>query len=395
MPSVALRRESEIVRTPRVMQLESLFDVPVEARSVVNWTVEMSLPEDWNIGIIVGPSGAGKTTVARELFGEHIPRQHEWDQKKSVVDGFPKNMSIKEVVELLSSVGFSSPPAWLRPFAVLSTGEQFRVSVALALAETKGLTVIDEFTSVVDRTVAQIGSAAVARTVRGRNTKLIAVSCHYDIIDWLDPDWIYEPHINRLTRRSLQGRPSIVCEISRVDRDAWRIFGQHHYLSRSIESSAHFWMGTIDKKPACFTAIMSFPHATMPGWRFHRLVCLPDFQGVGLGTRFRDYIASMYAALDKPVMVAAAHPAVVAHCSRSNQWVMVRSPQLGAMKRGRTSGLTWQFGAGRRNIAGFRYCGPVRADEARKFGLPVPAQITGKAQHALRSKATRRGGNRT
>ena len=83
--------------------------------------------------------------------------------------------SFKDIVELLSSIGFSSPPAWLRPFPVLSTGQQFRALLARLLAEAAGeLVVCDEFTSVVDRTVAQVGSAALARTVRQRGQQFIA-----------------------------------------------------------------------------------------------------------------------------------------------------------------------------------------------------------------------------
>src|SRR5262249_52160292 len=162
-----------------------------------------------------GPSGSGKSTVARALFGETLTAQESlpnWPSDRSVLDGFPEKMPIKEVVGLLSSVGFSSPPAWLRPFRVLSTGEQFRVTLARLLAHgtkvrgqrsedrglrattarewpaqpltigrgsdlpalTSGLIVMDEFTSVVDRTVAQIGSAALAKTVRQRGQKFIA-----------------------------------------------------------------------------------------------------------------------------------------------------------------------------------------------------------------------------
>src|SRR5690606_16358303 len=113
--------------------------------------------------------------------------------------------------------GFSSPPAWLRPFHVLSNGEQFRVTMARALAESVGLVVVDEFTSVVDRTVAQIGSAAIAKAVRRRGGRFIAVACHYDIADWLEPDWIYEPHTARFARDRLR-RPDIEIAVRRVHR---------------------------------------------------------------------------------------------------------------------------------------------------------------------------------
>src|SRR5690606_32461711 len=102
-------------------------------KSTVEWEVEIPLDFDWNIGLIVGPSGCGKTTIAKELFG--LSGNFDWPTDKSVLDAFPKGMSIKEIVGLLSSVGFSSPPNWLRPFHVLSNGEQFRVTLARAIAE--------------------------------------------------------------------------------------------------------------------------------------------------------------------------------------------------------------------------------------------------------------------
>src|SRR5207253_2407197 len=125
-----------------------------------------------------------------------------WSESLSVLDAFPDSLPIKDVVSLLSAVGFSSPPAWLRPFHVLSTGQQFRVTLARLLAEAKvttpasivagqdhasatapNLVVFDEYSSVVDRTVAQIGSAAVSKVIRQRDQQFVAVTCHEDVED--------------------------------------------------------------------------------------------------------------------------------------------------------------------------------------------------------------------
>lgn len=177
---------SEIVRSPRVLQLEGIFDVPPSKRSEERWSVKMPIDErDWSVGLIVGPSGCGKSTVARKLLGEHMRSEFQWSSDRSLVDDFPKAMSIKEIVELLSSVGFSSPPSWLRPFGVLSTGQQFRVSLARLLSENLPISVVDEFTSTVDRTVAQLGSTALAKTVRRRKQKFVAVTCHEDVLNYL------------------------------------------------------------------------------------------------------------------------------------------------------------------------------------------------------------------
>src|ERR1019366_6024480 len=146
------------------------------------------------------PSGCGKTTIARRLFAEAFaaPLVPCGEERGSVVDLFPDAMPIKDIVALSSAVGFASPPAGLRPFHVLSTGQQFRVTLALLLARTpKGQQIVfDEYSSVVVRTVAQIGSAALAKTVRQRGQQFVAVTCHEDVADWLTPDWIYRPAEN-------------------------------------------------------------------------------------------------------------------------------------------------------------------------------------------------------
>src|SRR5271163_4472603 len=111
---ITIQRSVPIARSPRVAQVEGLFDIPPAQRSERRWHHRLDLPDDWQIGVIVGPSGSGKTTLAREAFGDHIVEQWDWPAEKSILDGFPASMGIREIVELLCSVGFSSPPAWVR-----------------------------------------------------------------------------------------------------------------------------------------------------------------------------------------------------------------------------------------------------------------------------------------
>ena len=66
-----------------------------------------------------------------------------------------------------------------------------RCDIARAMLENKEMFVFDEFTSVVDRDVAQIGSFALQKTVRRAGKKFVAVTCHFDVQDWLMPDWIF------------------------------------------------------------------------------------------------------------------------------------------------------------------------------------------------------------
>jgi len=341
------------------MQMNGIFDVPPSQRSAEQWTVDLALPDAWNVGLIVGPSGSGKTTVARELFGESIAESWQWPHDKSLLDGFPQGMSIKEIVELLSSVGFSSPPSWVRPFHVLSNGEQFRVNMARTLAEMKDLAVVDEFTSVVDRTVAQIGSAAIAKTVRRRNQKFIAVACHYDIAEWLEPDWIYEPHTNRLTAGRLLRRPKIELTVQRVHSSAWQLFRKHHYLNTDLNTASVCFCAFYNGIPVAFIAWLHLLHKVKNMKRIHRVVTLPDYQGVGIGAALQTYTSSMVKALGFRPRITSSHPAVINALARSRDWRMEQSPQRNSGGgRFKTASIGATFST-KRLVGAFEYVGPA------------------------------------
>ncbi len=359
-------RETTVERTPRVLKLEGLFDVPPSERSGQRWEVDFDLPDEWNVGLIVGPSGAGKSTIAREVFGDRLVCAWDWPEDQSILDGFPAGMGIKEITELLGSVGFSSPPSWVRPYRVLSNGEQFRANLARTLAEMPDLAVVDEFTSVVDRTVAQIGAAAVAKTVRRRKQRFVAVTCHYDVTDWLDPDWIFQPHTGRLERRLLRRRPTLDLEIARVHRSAWRLFHAHHYLSSDLHPAATCFVAFVAGRPAAFCAVLSFPHPRRPGWREHRTVCLPDFQGVGIGSALAEYVAGLYTATGKPYRSTTSHPGYIRHRARSPCWLMIRNPSL-IPRSSRRSLL--KASSINRLTASFRYVGPSFPEDAQRLGI--------------------------
>jgi len=291
MPAAHIVVESPIVPSPRVRQVCGLFDLAPAAVSRVEWNVSLPLEErSWNIGLIVGPSGCGKSTIARQLFAEALAQQEpldSWAADRSILDAFPESLPIKDIVALLSSVGFSSPPAWLRPFQVLSTGQRFRVSLARLLAHCPELAVMDEYSSVVDRTVAQVGSAALARTVRQRNQRFVAVTCHEDVADWLQPDWIYRPAEDLFQWRCLRRRPSIPLAVFRCRPAAWQLFHAHHYLSGSLSPAAVCFLATWQDRPVAFSAWIN-ALTRHGGRREHRTVTLPDYQGVGIGMALSD-----------------------------------------------------------------------------------------------------------
>jgi ABC-type dipeptide/oligopeptide/nickel transport system ATPase subunit/GNAT superfamily N-acetyltransferase len=395
-------RSTPVQSSNRLSQVLGMFDVEPPAVSTVEWHVDLDLPDDWNIGVIVGASGSGKTTVARELFGNYFAGDFGWSTTHSIIDAFPLTLPVKRVTDLLSSVGFSSPPAWMRPFQCLSNGQQFRVNLARILAEALvdgQIKVVDEYSSVVDRTAAKIGSAAVARTIRKHKLQFIAVTCHYDVLDWLQPDWVYDvaaeimlenresqieknggAHIDPASsilnaqssvpsREGLQRyhRPKIELEIIRSDRSAWPRFKPHHYLSAQLHPAAACFVGLVQDQPAAFTAVLPFPHPTHSGYREHRTVCLPDYQGVGIGNAMSEFVAAVYKATGKPYTSTTSRPAMIYHRAKSPLWRMTRKP--GLTGGGRRFSLMRKTAAVDRITAGFEYVGPARFEEAR--GLQV------------------------
>ena len=164
------------------------FDVKPE-HTTEEFQGKIDLPKDWQIGIIVGGSGTGKSTIGRKLFGDLIDDNFEY-KAKSVIDDMP-GKDIQEIQKMFYAVGFGSVPSWLKPYSVLSNGEKMRVDLARKMLSSD-FVVFDEYTSVVDRQVAKAMSIAISKAIkRYPDKKFVAIGCHFDVIEFLQPDWIF------------------------------------------------------------------------------------------------------------------------------------------------------------------------------------------------------------
>jgi len=188
MPSFEIIKESDFDKNSfRVASIIGTFDLQNEKiveRFAGNIDIENT---NWQIGCIHGSSGTGKSVIAQELWGKFKEKLYF---EKSVIDDLAPS-STDEIVKTLVSVGFGSTTSWLKPYKVLSNGEKMRVDLARALLSEDNPIVFDEFTSVVDRHIAKIGSDCVQRAIRSSSRKFIAITCHEDIIEYLRPDWIF------------------------------------------------------------------------------------------------------------------------------------------------------------------------------------------------------------
>jgi GNAT superfamily N-acetyltransferase len=275
-----------------------------------------NLPTE-GIVLIVGTSGSGKSTILRSLGGN----QTITTSLDSTVIG---NFSTPERgEELLLAAGLRSIPAWFRPPSTLSNGEYHRFEMAMALDQ--GIQCIDEFTSVVDRDTAKSLAYSVRQWFNKNPGVLYIASCHRDIIDWLDPDWVYDTDLqvldNRRALHRLGGRPPITLTIRGTSPKTWQCFSKYHYLDTRMSRSVHCYVGLIGDKPVAFhAAIHSTNRDIHSYWRGHRTVVLPEFQGLGIGTAFSDAIAQMYVDHGMRYFSKTAHPSFGEHREKSPLW---------------------------------------------------------------------------
>jgi energy-coupling factor transporter ATP-binding protein EcfA2 len=310
--------------TFRSEKVAGMFDVQISDKLRREWLVQLPIDEKpWSVGLIVGASGAGKTQLANHIWPGKVHQEFKWTAS-CFLDDFDENLEIRDITETLSKVGFSSPPQWLLPYRALSNGQKFRAELARALLQYEGLFVFDEFTSVIDRQVAQIGSFAFQKTVRKTGKQVVCVTCHYDVEPWLEPDWVFDVSSNSFRWGSLR-RPSLTLEVCRVHHSAWDLFKEHHYLTASLNKAAACYVGLIDGRPVVFDAWLPFVGRisstdTRKGYRGHRTVCLPDFQGLGFGNQLFTLLARMWSGLGYRVFSATTHPAEINKRIASGEW---------------------------------------------------------------------------
>jgi energy-coupling factor transporter ATP-binding protein EcfA2/GNAT superfamily N-acetyltransferase len=359
MPRFDLVVESPIVRSTRTKQLEAMFDVPPQEIQRIEWNVDLPIDQDdWQVGLVVGPSGCGKSQIARRMWGDSVDTELRWGDV-ATIDDFDRTLSMEQITEACMAVGFNTIPSWMRPHRVLSNGERFRVELARRLLEGGDTVVVDEFTSVVDRQVAQIASHAVQKHIRRGNKRFVAVTCHYDVIEWLRPDWMYDPSTQKFARGCLRQRPSIPITISPVPYSAWSIFAPFHYMTADLHRASRCFGLFVGDRLAAFAGMLhrAGKHKE-PIMGCSRLVTLPDFQGLGLAFVLIDKISSIYKAIGKRVHTYPAHPSLIRGFDKSSVWSMQKKPGVFSMvsKSGFKAGEHKQGG---RPCAVFRYEGPA------------------------------------
>lgn len=310
---------------------------------------------DFNILVITGASGSGKSTFSK-YFGKE--EELQWDNTKSIMSAFN---TPDEAVERLMSVGLNSIPTWCKPRNVLSVGEGFRADLARRI---KDNCVVDEFTSTVDRNVALSCSASVSKYIRRKNIKkCVFVSCHKDFIDTLCPDYVIDldDEVIYDTRGLLRRKFELSLYEKTNKREIWNIFGKHHYLSADLNVACKMIVAYLNNEIVAMCALLPQPSGMFDNaWRIHRLVCLPDYQGLGIATKLMNTICDLFKYHNKTMYMRTSHTKLINYMLKNENWYgdgkLIESKQeTGLMKNRKIV-----FG---RKSAAFKYISECKNDK--------------------------------
>jgi len=298
MQDYRVRLSSEPSTSYYAQKAADALDIDIGKKLTHDLRVRADIKSDFNLGLILGSSGSGKTTLAKEIFGEDC-FDFSIDESKPAIDLFPEEFGYDDRARALSGIGLTSVPTWLRPIYTLSNGQKARAYAALQMAQQETFCV-DEWTSTVDRTVAKAMSICLSKHAKRSNKRVVAVSCHYDIIEWLDPDWIIDCNSAKFVDRRLLRRSrdeKLRFDIREVHRSTWPNFSKYHYLSDKLPFGymRTFGMFSGDTQIGfqCFANYV--PKRRNRPLQFHsnRTVIHPDYVGFGLGILFINVTSAM------------------------------------------------------------------------------------------------------
>ncbi len=316
--------ETEIVIDEHVATFCAKYDLTPSTTS----TTTIHLPDlegvEWTIGCLYGPSGTGKTTIGKSLSTQ--THEQDWDSSKSIISQLGE-----DAMEICSAVGLHSIPSLLRPFGTLSLGEQKRCTMAALckeLKDCKGVIFVDEFCSALDIPTSFSLAKNIAKFIRKneQQCKILFASQRLEVLTMLRPDWIYStrqfdymPLTKPVKLWELEVIPITGAENK---RKTWKIFKNHHYLSDSFNIAARCYLGVRSdtKEWIGFCAVLAQPGRVPNAWRGHRLVILPEYQGLGYGPQLDEHVAEITLARGKRYYSRTIHPRLGEYRERSTKW---------------------------------------------------------------------------
>ena len=100
----------------------------------------------------------------------------------------------------------------------------------------------------------------------------------------------------------------------------WKHFAKYHYLDHSINLASRVFVGYVNGVEAAFISVLPQPGVLADLFRISRIVVMPDFQGLGLGTKLNEFIGQLYSRNNKQINIVTTHPGLIKHYIKSDRW---------------------------------------------------------------------------
>lgn len=356
---IEINLTSEIFTNFRCQVAANSLDIDVKKKSTHNLTINnIKIPAEWNIGLVYGASGSGKTTMIKKLFGDDIFKTII-DEEQPIINQLPKHFTYDECASMLNGIGLNSVPCWIRPVKTLSNGQRARAEAVLLMCQEQEIIFIDEWTSVVDRTVAKAMSVCISKFAKKYNKKIVLLSCHYDILEWLSPDWLIDCNKQQFELPQSENfffteREKLEFEIKEVGTSTWRYFSKYHYLNENLPGGRIYTYGLFhNNNQIGFQCFANYVPHTKKGspiiMHSNRTVIHPDYNGLGLGIKLINETSELLSKKIRcKIMAKFSSIPVYKAMKKQKQWVF-----LGEL---RTMGKL-KTGGNMKRKEGFRECG--------------------------------------
>lgn len=171
------------------------------------------------ITLLTGPSGTGKSALLGAI-GDRCPTARRVDRvafppDRAVVDAVAAGAPLADALSILTACALSEPRLWLRRFAELSDGEQFRARLARAVGldlatAPSGPLLCDEFAAILHRRAAKAIAYNLRKLVVAHRLCLVVATSHDDLAADLQPDCIVQ------TQR--RGQAALRCQRPRLGK---------------------------------------------------------------------------------------------------------------------------------------------------------------------------------
>lgn len=133
------------------------------------------------------------------------------------------------------------------------------------------------------------------------------------------------------------------------------MFARYHYLSHTHHKGAKVFLLLVNDTIAGFCSVLHFPHPKVTNLKIiHRLVIMPDFQGIGIGKFFLSFIGNFYKQQNFRVIITTSSPALLISLKNSSDFKLTRQGRVSKSLSATIPGIVASL---KRVTTSWEYCG--------------------------------------